>query len=427
MKTTIIPEEADTETKKSANPLHFIARKIVLKSLSAIQNGRITLHEGTNVHHFGKSTEHCSLQVDIRILHPDVYIDVTCGGTIGAGEAYIKGLWSCNNLTHLIRIFVINRNMMLNMDKRLTRLSMPFCKLLHWLNRNSKAGSSRNIKAHYDIGNDFFRLFLDETLMYSSAIYPHEQATLKEASEHKLTMACKKLNLQADDHLLEIGTGWGSLAIHAAREYGCQVTTTTISEQQYTLAKQRVAEAGLSDQVTVIMQDYRDLHGQYDKLVSIEMIEAVGYQHFDTFFRQCSKLLKPTGLMLLQTIIIADELYENAKKSVDFIQRYIFPGGCLPAMHILTSSAAKTGDLRILHVDEFGEHYARTLRDWYEQFMQKLAQVKKLGYPETFVRMWEYYLCYCEGGFVERSLGVTQILLAKPLNRREPLLINATR
>ena len=289
------------------------------------------------------------------------------------------------------------------------------------MRRNSRAGSRRNIAAHYDLGNEFFRSFLDETLMYSAATFEHEQQSLHDAQVARLDRICRKLELGPDDHLLEIGTGWGGLALHAARHFGCRVTTTTISREQWTLARERVREAGLGDRVEVLCEDYRDLTGTYDKLVSIEMIEAIGHQYYDTYFAKCSELLAPHGAMLLQAITIADQRYERARRSVDFIQRYIFPGSCIPSVAALSSSIARASDLRLFHLDDIGPHYATTLAHWRQNLRANLARVRSLGYGEEFIRMWEYYFCYCEGGFMERVIGDVQMLLVKPGNRRMPV------
>jgi cyclopropane-fatty-acyl-phospholipid synthase len=253
--------------------------------------------------------------------------------------------------------------------------------------------------------------------MYSAATFEHEGQSLYDAQIARLDTICRKLDLTADDHLLEIGTGWGGLALHAARHFGCRVTTTTISREQWSLARERVREAGLEDRIQVLCEDYRDLTGTYDKLVSIEMIEAIGHQYFDTYFERCARLLKPEGAMLLQSITIADQRYERARRSVDFIQRYIFPGSCIPSVGALTASIARAGDLRVFHVQDIGPHYAMTLAHWRQNFRANLPKIRALGYDETFVRMWEYYLCYCEGGFAERVLGDVQMLLVKPGNR----------
>jgi cyclopropane-fatty-acyl-phospholipid synthase len=285
------------------------------------------------------------------------------------------------------------------------------------MNRNNRTGSRRNIAAHYDLGNEFFRLMLDETLMYSSAVFERPDMTLAEAQRARLDRICRKLALGPRDHVLEIGTGWGGFALHAATHYGCRVTTTTISREQYALAQERIAQAGLSDRVTVLLEDYRDLRGEYDKLVSIEMIEAVGHEYYETFFTRCSALLKPDGLMLLQAITIADQRYEAARKSVDFIQRYIFPGSCIPSVSVMAQAVARATDMRLMHLEDIGPHYATTLRHWRERLYANADALRQLDLPEEFLHMWEFYLCYCEGGFAERALGDVQLLLAKPQNR----------
>ena len=259
------------------------------------------------------------------------------------------------------------------------------------------------------------------TRAYSCGIFSRADSTLLEASTAKLDAACSKLALRPGHHLLEIGTGWGGLAIHAARRYGCRVTTTTISREQYDMARDRVVRAGLESQVTVLLEDYRDLRGEYDALVSIEMIEAVGHQYLDAYFRQCSGLLKPAGAMLLQAITIRDQFYDQARRSVDFIKRFIFPGSFIPSVKAIMDSLARSTDLKLFHMEDIGPHYAHTLRLWRERFVARQSDVRAQGYPESFLRMWEYYLCYCEGGFVERQLGDVQMLLTKPLCRRAPI------
>jgi cyclopropane-fatty-acyl-phospholipid synthase len=334
----------------------------------------------------------------------------------------MAGDWSCDDLTTLVRIFALNRAVLNGLEKGLARLGMSLFRVIHTLRRNTRHGSRTNIAAHYDLGNEFYRLFLDETLMYSCAIFATEETGLYEASVAKNERICHKLQLRPGDHLLEIGSGWGGFALHAASRYGCRVTTTTISRQQYDLTRQRVKEAGLEDRITVLCQDYRDLRGCFDKLVSIEMIEAVGQRFLDTYLRRCSRLLKPAGMMLLQAITIADQEYRRTKRAVDFIQHYIFPGGFLPSLAAITAAVAKVTDLRLYHLEDIGSHYATTLRHWREHFSANRDQVRALGFSESFIRMWEYYLCYCEGGFRERAISNVQILFTKPLCRRKPWL-----
>jgi cyclopropane-fatty-acyl-phospholipid synthase len=369
------------------------------------------------VYQFGKRSPAFDCHARITVLDSRFWGDIGLGGTIGSGESYMQNLWECDNLTDLVRIFVRNRSVLDRMDNGLARLTRPLNKLLHLLRRNSRNGSRKNIAAHYDLGNDMFSLFLDETMMYSCSIFDDPTATLKQASEAKLDRICQKLNLGSEDHVIEIGTGWGGFAIHAARHYGCRVTTTTISKAQYDFARERVVAAGLEDRITLLLEDYRDLEGTYDKLVSIEMIEAVGHQFMDTYFEKCSSLIKPDGAMLLQAITIADQRYEEAKHSVDFIQKYIFPGGFIPSVTAMSDAIARRTDMRLFHLEDIGPHYATTLSRWREQFFQNIDQVRALGYPESFIRMWEYYLCYTEGGFAERAIGTVHMLLTKPDNR----------
>jgi cyclopropane-fatty-acyl-phospholipid synthase len=423
MKTSIIPLSKESIEEDKSFWMDRVARKLVHAQLSNIENGEIVIREEGNEYYFGSVSEEFPLRVYLDIHHSSVWSDVAFGGSSGSGEAYIKGSWSCNNLLGLVRIFLRNRHVLQQMDKRMTRLKAPLHKSLHWLSRNTRKGSRRNIGAHYDLGNDLFELFLDPTMMYSCAYYPSQETSLDEAAVAKLDRICQKLELKPEDHLLEIGTGWGGFAMHAAKYYGCRVTTTTISRQQYELAQQRVQDAGLEDRITLLFEDYRDLSGQYDKLVSIEMIEAIGHQYLDTYFDKCSSLLKPNGMMLLQAITIADQRYEEALREVDYIKKFIFPGGFLPSIAAMSKSVARVTDMKLFHMDDIGPHYARTLADWRERFFDRIDQVRESGYSDAFIRMWEYYLCYCEGGFEERDIGTVQMLLTKPEARREPVCI----
>jgi cyclopropane-fatty-acyl-phospholipid synthase len=421
MNTTTLPRTTPSFTPKP----HFLdglAERAVRARLAGIEHGQIVLVAGGEHQYYGRRTERCPLGVTVRVHDPRFWSELAFGGSIGAGEAYMQGYWSVNDLTALVRILLQNRAVLDGMETGLARLTGPVQKALHWLNRNTRAGSRRNIAAHYDLGNDFFRLFLDPTMMYSSAIFDRPKASLFEAQLAKLDRICRKLDLKPSDHLLEIGTGWGGMAIHAAQHYGCRVTTTTISRQQHELARERIAAAGLEDRITVLLEDYRDLTGQYDKLVSIEMIEAVGHQFYDAYFRQCGRLLKHDGLMLLQAITIADQRYDAARKTVDFIQRHIFPGSTIPSVTAMLDATTRASDLKLTHLEDIGPHYATTLRVWRENFLRNLEAVRALGYPEEFIRMWEFYLCYCEGGFAERALGDVHMLLAKPGNRHAPIV-----
>ena len=408
---------------------HFLdglAARAVHQRLAGLAHGQVTLVAGAIHQRYGQRTALCPLSVTLQVHDPRFYSDIAFGGSIGAGEAWMQGYWSVNDLTALVRILLQNREVLDGMETGLARLTAPLQKALHWLNRNTRDGSRRNIAAHYDLGNDFFALFLDPTMMYSSAIFAQPNMTLEAAQLARLDHICRKLDLTPRDHLLEIGTGWGGMAIHAAQHYGCRVTTTTISQEQFKLASERVRAAGLEDRVSVLLKDYRDLDGQFDKLVSIEMIEAVGHDFYDTYFGKCAALLKDDGLMLLQAITIADQRYDAARKSVDFIQRYIFPGSCIPSVTAMNASITRASDLKLAHLEDIGPHYATTLRLWRENFFRNIEAVRALGYPESFIRMWEFYLCYCEGGFEERALGDVHMLLAKPGNRRAPIALTLT-
>jgi len=353
---------------------------------------------------------------------PAFYGKIAFGGCVGAGESFMMGHWRADSLTNVVRLMTRNRTAANGMESGVGRFAAPFLRAYHATRRNSLSGSRRNIQAHYDLGNDFYRLWLDPTMTYSSGIFPHEHATMEEASREKYERLCRKLQLKPTDHLLEIGTGWGGFAIHAATLHGCKVTTTTISREQYDEARRRVQEAGLSDRIEVLSRDYRDLSGQYDKLVTIEMIEAVGWQYYATFMGACARLLKPDGVMAMQAITIQDDLYEAARKSVDFIQRFIFPGSCIPSVTSLCAAGAQASDLRLVHLEEIGPHYVRTLRKWRESFLSHLPDIRALGFDDRFIRMWEYYLCYCEGGFAERNIGCAQLLFARSRWRESPLL-----
>ncbi len=404
------------------NKLDDLAKRALLSLLRRIHIGEIALKDGEEQHVFGRATEECPLKASLTVFHPHFYTQVLFGGSIGAGESYMAGRWSSDDLTVLLRIILLNEMVFRGLDKGLSRLKAPVYKAYHFLHKDSRKGSRINIAAHYDLGNDFYALFLDETLTYSCAIFERPQSSLEEASVAKYERICKKLRLSSRDHVLEIGTGWGGFAIHAAMHYGCRVTTTTISRAQYDLAVQRVRGAGLEDRVRVVSKDYRDLKGRFDKLVSIEMIEAVGHHYLNTFFRCCSNLLADHGTMLIQAITIADQDFEKHKKEVDFIKRYIFPGSCIPSVTAMGRAVADATDLRLVHLEDITPHYAITLRAWRERFFENIRQVKALGYSESFIRMWEFYLCYCEAGFSERYLGDVQMVFAKPRSRQEPIL-----
>jgi cyclopropane-fatty-acyl-phospholipid synthase len=411
---SIVPSTRPARGAHRAGWRDHLARRLVLHALEQIRFGRLELREGETTVTFGDREAAAEHRARVTVLDERFYRAVVRGGTLGAGEAYIDGWWQTDDLTTLIRILIRNEAAFSGLNGTLSRLGALAQRGWHALRRNTRSGSRRNIAAHYDLSNDFYRLFLDESLTYSCGIFEHPHSSLHDASIAKLDRICRKLNLSADDHVIEIGTGWGSFALHAAQTYGCRVTTTTLSEQQYQLARQRVADAGLDNRITLLRKDYRDLQGQFDKLVSIEMIEAVGWQYYETYFRHCSALLKPDGAACIQAITMADRYYEQAKRAVDFIKRYIFPGSCIPSIGAMTGALARATDLTLAHVEDITPHYATTLRAWYDRFQARLPQVRELGFPESFMRMWAFYLCYCEAGFRERTIGDVQLLLVKP-------------
>ena len=407
-------------TAPSNGLLYRLARGLVLKSLAAVKEGQLIFIDRDDHHEFGQRDS--ELNTTVRVLYPDFYRRVAFGGTIAAGETYMDGLWTCSNLTALVRIMVRNQAAQQQLEGGLARLTVPLQRLLHRLNDNTRNGSRRNIAAHYDLGNDFYRLFLDPTMAYSCGIFERADSSLEEASTAKFDRICRKLGLIPGMAVLEIGTGWGGFAIHAAQHYGCRVTTTTISQQQHDLAAQRIAAAGLGGRITLLIQDYRDLTGRFDRLVSIEMIEAVGHRHLPTFFQVCAERLTADGAALIQAITMPDHLYDRYLDSPDFINRYIFPGSCCPSLHAITDAVSRSTDLRLNHLEDLSPHYARTLQEWRKAFHDNLGRVRTMGFDERFIRMWEYYLCYCEGGFAERFTGVAQLLFTKPGYRDEPLL-----
>lgn len=396
------------------------ARRLLLQKLEELDGGSIELNDACGSTTLGRGGD---LQTRLHVHNPAFFRHAVLGGSLSVAESYLRGDWDSDDLTAFFRIFVRNIEATDRLDRGVSRIAKLVNRLYHRWHANSKSGSRRNIHAHYDLGNEFFRLMLDDTLAYSSGIFLSPTSTLRDASLEKMDRICRKLDLRPSDHLLEIGTGWGGLAIHAATQFGCRVTTTTISQQQFEVAQQRIDEAGLSDRVTLLLQDYRELTGQFDKLVSVEMIEAVGHRYYDTYFRKCSELLKPDGTFVLQGIVMPDRRYAQYLKSVDFIQKYVFPGGCLPSMSAMLESTARATDLRFVHAEDFGTHYAQTLREWRQRFHARLDDVRTLGFPDRFIRMWNYYLSYCEAAFDERFTGVVQIQFDKPFCQRDPITI----
>lgn len=387
-------------------------RWLVAGRLKRISRGGLTIVFGDDRQFFGDSNS--DLQATITVRRPAFYRRVVFGGGLGAAESLIDGDWSCDNLVALVRIFIRNLDLADGMDRGMATVRRFFARIGHYLRRNHRASAANNIRKHYDLGNDFFRLFLDDTLSYSCAVFSKPTDSLQEASIAKLDRVARKLNLSPSDHLLEIGTGWGGLAMHVAKNYGCKVTTTTISREQFDLATSRIQAAGLSNRITVLKEDYRDLTGRYDKLVSIEMIEAVGHEFYETFFHKCCDLLHSGGLMLLQSITIKEQRYEQHLQSVDFIREFIFPGGCLPSVGAMMQAVTRSTDMRPLHLEDITPHYAETLRRWRVMFWTNIDAIRALGYGESFIRLWDYYFAYCEAGFEERQIGDVQLLLARP-------------
>ncbi len=390
-----------------------VCRKLAIGFLQRMTRGHLLLHEGADRVECGQQQAN-ELSVQLQVRSPHFYRRSIVGGSIGAAESYIDGEWNCEQLTDFIRLMLRNEHVLQRVESFWTVAARFGLRAQHWLNRNSRRGSRRNIGEHYDLGNDFFSLFLDETMMYSSGLFASQQSTMKQASQNKLDQVCRSLQLGPSDHVIEIGTGWGGFAIHAAERYGCRVTTTTISEEQYRMARHRVQDAGLSDRIVVLKQDYRDLQGRFDKLVSIEMIEAVGRRYLTGYFSRCAELLKPDGAMLLQAITMPEQRFARYATSVDFIQKYIFPGGFLPSVTELHRCAHSVSSLRLLNLFDFGMHYAETLRVWRQRFHEHLNDVRALGFSERFLRMWHYYFCYCEAAFLERATGVVQAVWAMP-------------
>lgn len=401
-------------TRAKTSKLDSLCRKTVLARLHCLESGAITLRDSGRKHLFGTFGEDFPVAATVRVYHPRFYTRIAMGGVIGAAESYMDGDWTTDDLAGLCRILARNGATLSAMDKRMSALKAPMLKLYHAFNKNSRSGSRRNIAAHYDLGNDFFRTFLDETMAYSSGYFAHDGDSLAQASINKFDRLCQKLDLNPDDHLLEIGSGWGGFACHAAKTYGCRVTAVTISREQLAVTRQRIAEEGLQDRVTALFRDYRDITGTYTKIASIEMIEAVGHAYLPCFFKQCMRLLRPDGLLGIQAITIRDQHYHAARRKVDFIKRYIFPGGCLPSHTALCHVATRHTDLALVRVDDMTPHYAKTLAKWRERFLENESRIAGMGYSESFRRMWDFYLCYCQAGFEEHLTGVSQLVYARP-------------
>lgn len=398
-------------TDSGLSGIDALARKQVLRKLAMLRHGHLRIRE------HGESALYGNTELPgfgtLIVDDGRFFGKLAFGGSVGAAESYMDGDWQTDDLVGLMRLLIRNRNLLDAMEGGGARFAGWLMKAAHAFRRNTRTGSRKNIAAHYDLGNALFELFLDPSLMYSSAVFDRDGMTLEQASQRKLQLICEKLALSSDDHLVEIGTGWGGMAIYAAKHTGCRVTTTTISQEQFDLAKARIAAEGLQDRITLLFRDYRDLEGQFDKLVSIEMIEAIGHQYQDTYFAKCANLLKPGGTALIQAITIEDHRYELALSSVDFIKRYIFPGSYIPCVSSMVSSAAQAGQLRLLDLQDIGDSYAKTIHAWRERFLSREAEVLALGYDRRFLRMWDFYLAYCEAGFLEQSISDVHLLFGK--------------
>lgn len=415
-------EMSNAKSSEQFRLLDRFARRLLKNQLSEIRGGEIVLSDRQGCDHFG---ERSGIKAVCSIHQPRFYRAALLGGTLSIAQSYIDGDWDCDDLTSLFRIFVRNIQTTTRLDNWLSSIISFGHRLFHWSRKNSLRGSRKNISAHYDLGNDFFRLWLDESLAYSSGIFPHTHATMHDASIEKFDRICRKLNLRPDDEVLEIGGGWGGFAIHAAGHYDCRVTTTTISKEQFEIARERIQRAKLGDRITLLPKDYRELTGKYDKIVSIEMIEAVGHQYLDDFFKRCNDLLKPDGSLALQAIVMPESRHREYLRSVDFIQRFVFPGGSLPSVSSLLESIGRTSDLRLVHAEELAPHYAKTLHHWRQSFEDQVEAVKDQGFSDQFTRLWKYYLCYCEALFEERHIGVMQLQFDRQHGRHDPIRISS--
>jgi cyclopropane-fatty-acyl-phospholipid synthase len=398
-----------------ASALDRLLRQQLLNTLAGLRHGCIVVSDAWGTEELGQAdASGHGLDVHIDVTDTRFYRLAAMNGSVGAAEAFIEGYWHGNDLVGLVRLLVRNRDLLDGMETGLARWGGMAMRAWHALRENTRAGSRRNIAAHYDLGNDFFGLFLSDDLMYSSALWTDETDTLEAASTRKLDTICQKLALRPGLRVMEIGTGWGGFALHAAARYGCHVTTTTISAEQYRLARDRVEQAGLAERITVLQQDYRDVDGTFDRVVSIEMIEAIGATYMETYFAKIGHLLTPEGMALVQAITIEDHRYAQALDSVDFIKRYVFPGSFIPSVSAMLQAKTRAGDLALVHLEDFGLSYARTLHAWRERFLARLDDVHRQGFDARFARLWEFYLAYCEGGFLERSIGVSHLVLARP-------------
>ena len=357
-------------------------------------------------------------RVKLILNNSDLFKRLTFFGDIGFAESFMDKDFDCDDLTSLIKIALLNSNALQTKSEDEKRFSFynlfpVMNKIKHILRRNSKTKSQKNIQEHYDLSNQFFKLFLDDTMMYSSAVFETPEESLHEAQKRKIAILTKKLNLKKGSKVLEIGSGWGAMAMHLVKEYGCEVTTLTLSKEQKKLCEDRFKEHNIEASVNILLKDYRDMQGQFDAVIAVEMFEAVGREYFDIFFKKCEEFLKPSGILVMQIITMPDQRYNAYCKGTDFIQKYIFPGGHLPSIEKILEVTSKNTKLNLLHMEEYTEHYAKTLNIWHENFNKKLENVKKLGFDEYFIRMWKMYLCYCEAAFLTRNINLVQVVFTR--------------
>jgi cyclopropane-fatty-acyl-phospholipid synthase len=401
-----------------------VSRKVLRTLARRVQHGSIAISERGQVRSYGTGDE-SGFSADLEVLDDALWSRVVGGGGAGLGQSYFLGEWESTDLVTLLRLLTLNLDRINRAPRRLAPFVHAMGRPLRNLGRPSKSEDRANIASHYDVGDEFFNLFLDPTMAYSCAVFSKVSSTLAEASKEKFDRICRKLELGPDDHVVEIGTGWGGFAIHAAAGYGCRVTTTTISQKQFAYATRAVAEAGLSDRVTVLNVDYRDLEGQFTHLVSIEMIEAVDWRHYETYFATCGRLLKPDGRAAFQCIVIDDHEFERYKTRQDYIRRFIFPGGGLPSITAISNAVTRATDLRVTDLEDLGPHYVRTLNEWSDRLDAHWSDALALGFDEAFLRMWRYYFAYCMAGFAERHVSVVQIVMARPKWRGDTTLRDA--
>ena len=399
--------------------LQSFAQRQLFNMAQTLTDVGLEIIDQEQVYFFGEKS--AALQASLEVLDPKFYLKILLGGSIASGETWVDESWRSDDLTAVIRVFARCAEEFDTVENQFSWLSAPLLKLYQWRTQNSKAGSRSNIAAHYDLGNDMYLEFLDPMMQYSAGVFTEPHTDLATAQQIKLKTLCDKLALKTSDHLLEVGTGWGGLAIFAAKNYGCKVTTTTLSQEQFNYAKAWVEKEGLADKITLLLSDYRDLEGEYDKIISVEMIEAVGHKFLPTYFKKLDSLLKPQGRLVIQAITIADQRYDAYRSSTDFIQKYIFPGGCLPSVSEMCRHLKNQTDMTLTELNSYGHDYAQTLKCWANNFSRSSQALKKQGYGEDFQRLWQYYFSYCEGGFLEGRIDLVHIQADKTAARRQSL------